>query len=145
MNQEAKQSLTVSSFIKAPVEVVFDAWLDPEIARRFLFATPEGEMVTAQLDPRVGGQFLFVDLRAGVEIAHIGEYREIVRPQRLTFSFAVPQFSEEFSLVDIRFSSTPTGCEVNLTQEDVLSEWADSSREGWQMILANLAACVEAT
>jgi len=38
--------LTVSRDIAASPERVFDAWLDPAIARRFLFATPDGEMLT---------------------------------------------------------------------------------------------------
>ena len=39
----AEYSIT-HSFAAAP-ERVFDAWLDPAIARRFLFATPTGEMI----------------------------------------------------------------------------------------------------
>jgi uncharacterized protein YndB with AHSA1/START domain len=141
---QPKATLTVTRHIAAPAEAVFDAWLDPETARRFLFATPEGEMITANIDPRVGGQFLFIDLRAGVEIVHVGEYRRIERPSCLVFTFAVPQFSEEFTEVEVDIRSSQDECELTLVHRDVLSDWVESSREGWEKILANLAECVEA-
>lgn len=44
-------------------ERVFDAWLDPARARRFLYATPEGEIVRCDLDARPGGRWTITDGR----------------------------------------------------------------------------------
>jgi len=125
------------AYPQAPT-VVFDAWLDPAIAGRFLFATPTGTMVKAQTDPRAGGGFLFVDRRDGVDVEHIGEYLEIDRPRRLVFSFKVPAFSDQSSTVALDLAAAGGGCEVTLTHEGVLPEYAEGSVQGWTMILANL-------
>ncbi|HEX3366243.1 SRPBCC domain-containing protein [Phenylobacterium sp.] len=128
----------------AAPERVFDAWLDPAIARRFLFATPTGEMIRAEVDAKVGGQFTFVDRRPEMgDVLHTGEYLELDRPRRLAFTFGVPQFNPDFTRVLLEFTPTPAGgCEVRLTHSDVPAEWADRSKQGWGMILGWLEAAL---
>ena len=121
-----------------PPAVVFDAWLTPEIAGRFLFATPTGTMVRAEIDPRVGGAFVFVDRREGVDFEHVGEYLEIDRPRRLVFFFRVPAFSDLASVVIIEIAPTEGGCELTLTHEGVLPDYAEGTKGGWTGILAGL-------
>lgn len=132
--------LVVTHTYAATPEQVFDAFLDPAIARRFLFATPTGEMIRAETDPRVGGKFTFVDRRPDMgDVLHTGEYLEIDRPRRLVFTFGVPQFRADFSTVALDLAPTPGGgCTLTLTQSDVAEEWADRSKHGWGMILAAL-------
>ena len=127
------------SFAAAP-ERVFDAWLDPAIARRFLFATPTGEMIRAEVDPKVGGKFTFVDRRPDMgDVLHTGEYLELDRPRRLAFTFGVPAFNPDFSKILLQFAPTPGGgCQLTLTQSDVPAEWAERSKDGWGMILGGL-------
>ena len=120
-----------------PAERVFDAWLDPEKARRFLFATPTGEMVTVEIDARVGGSFYVVERRDGEDAEHYGEYLEIDRPRRLVFSFAVPNYPSTKVIVEI--APRGTGCELTLTHEGVLPEFASRTEAGWSMILEGLA------
>jgi uncharacterized protein YndB with AHSA1/START domain len=131
------------SFAAAP-ERVFDAWLDPAVARRFLFATPTGEMIRAEVDAQVGGQFTFVDRRPDMgDVLHTGEYLELDRPRRLAFTFGVPQFNPDFTKVVVEFAPAPGGgCDLTLTQSGVPAEWADRSKEGWTMILGWLEAAL---
>lgn len=133
--------LTVTHSFNHPPERVFDAWLDPKVAGRFLFATPTGEMIRAEIDPRVGGRFVFVDRRPDMgDVEHVGEYRVIDRPRRLVFTFAVPAFDPGVTEVEVEISATTAGCDVRLTQRDTPEEWAEASTRGWAMILAGLEA-----
>ena len=135
--------LRVSRRFAASAERVFDAWIDPRKARRWLFSTPAGEIVRAETDPRVGGTFVFVDRRdsdTGKEdIEHVGEYLEVDRPRRLVFTFAVPRYSKEFTIVTVDIVPAGTGCELTLTHERVLPEWASKTEEGWTTLLGRLA------
>ncbi len=140
MKTENKVTVRVTRRFDASPERVFDAWLDPRKARKFLFATPSGEMVRAEIDPRVGGSFLFVDRRDGVDVDHIGEYLEIDRPRRLAFTFSVPLYSAEITRVFIEIVPVDGGCELTLTHEGVLPDWESRTRAGWGSILDQLNA-----
>jgi uncharacterized protein YndB with AHSA1/START domain len=127
----------VTRTFAASAERVFDAWLDPAMAKRFLFAAPIGEIVTTEIDARVGGGFRIVR-RDDRDIEHVGRYLEIDRPRKLVFTFAVPAFSPAETLVTIDIVPAAQVCELTLTHEHVLPEWADRTAQGWSMILAGL-------
>jgi len=131
---------SVTHTYAATPEQVFDAWLNPQIARHFLFATPTGEMVRYELDARVGGRFTFTDRRPDMgDVLHTGEYLEIDRPHRLVFTFGVPQFNPDMTTVELDFApASGGGCRLTLTQRQVPAEWADRSKDGWTKIIASL-------
>ena len=136
-------TLQVSRSFEASPEAVFDAWLDPKKAARFLFATPTGEMVKAEIVARVGGKFVFVDRRPGMgDVEHVGEYLEIDRPRRLVFTFGVPQYAKEITTVTVEITPTGSGCELVLTHAGVFPEMREQTTRGWTMILEGLAKAV---
>ena len=141
MTAKIPGKLIVTRRFEFPMERVFDAWLDPAKAGRFLFATPTGKMVRVEIDARVGGSFN-ITRRDGEDVEHVGTYLEIDRPRRLVFTFGVPKFSAQMTRVSIDLKPLPTGCELTLTHEGVLPEWLDRTREGWGMILDGLSACL---
>ena len=122
---------------------VFDAWIDPTIAGKWLFATPTGQIVKAETDPRVGGKFVFTDKRDGADIEHVGEYLEIDRPRRLVFKFLVPKYTQIWTQVAIDIVSLANGCELTLTHEGVLAEYESRSENGWTMLLNSLVKVAE--
>lgn len=132
----------VTRRFSASAERVFDAFLDPEKAGRFMFATPKGQMVRAEVDARVGGHYVFTDRRDGDDVEHHGEYLEIDRPQRLVFTFSVEKHSRDADRVQIDIVPLDTGgCELTLTHE-MKPEWAEyagRTQEGWTMIIDGLA------
>lgn len=129
----------VTRRFSASPERVFDAWLDAQQAASWMFATPTGEMVRAEIDARVGGTFCFVDRRDGEDVEHTGEYLEIDRPRRLVFTFSVD--SSEADWVSIDIVPLETGCELTLTHElhPVWAEYASRAEEGWSTMLDGLA------
>src|SRR5580658_3473531 len=120
MTEGPTSRVVVTQSFTASPERVFDAFLDLKVARRFLFATATGEMITAQIDARVGGQFTFIERRPDMgDVRHVGEYLEIERPRRLVFSFGVPQIDRRMTTVTIEIRPSAAGCELTLTNEGV--------------------------
>ncbi|HYN64260.1 MAG TPA: SRPBCC family protein [Candidatus Limnocylindrales bacterium] len=139
--EDSSATVRVSHRFSASPERVFNAWLDPATASRWLFATPSGLNVRAEIDARVGGRFTIVDRREGEDIEHTGEYLEIDRPRRLVFSFAVPKYSQQFTRVCIDIVPVDGGgCELTLTHEGVLQDYLARTRDGWQTMLQGLDA-----
>lgn len=144
--------LTLTRDIAAPPERVFDAWLDPALAGRFLFATPDGAMTTIEIDPRVGGRALIVEQRPQGEAEHHLQFEEIDRPRRLVFLFraclaGVGGQEGDWTRVTIAIEPADTGSRLTLTHE-MAPEWAayeQQTRSGWTMILASLAGIMETT
>jgi uncharacterized protein YndB with AHSA1/START domain len=140
MTADPRPIVRVTHRFDASAERVFDAWLDPKTAGRWLFATSTGQMVRVEIDARVGGQFIFVDRRNGEDIEHRGEYLDLDRPRRLAFTFGVPKYSSETTRVCVDIVPRETGCELTLTHEGVLPEYAERTNSGWTEILGRLAA-----
>jgi len=136
--EKPRVTVRITRSFDASPEEVFDAWLDPKKAKKFLFATPSGQMVRAEIDARVGGRFVFVDRRDGEEVEHTGEYLEIDRPRRLVFTFGVPQYTSEFTKVIIEITARSKGCDLVLIHEGVWEDYATRTESGWNMILDEL-------
>src|SRR5512132_2088007 len=102
---------------------VFDAWLTPALAGRFLFATRTGNILHCEINAKVGGEFTVTDRRPTADgdesffdAQHRGRYVEIKRPTRLVFDFGVEPFFEPDTRVAIDIERVGvTGSELTLT------------------------------
>lgn len=141
----------VSHRYSAPAERVFDAWLTPSQAARFLFRTRTGNVMQCEITPEVGGGFTVIDRRPAADgeesvfdVVHMGKYLEIERPRRLVFDFSVLTFgSEDPTRVTVEIAPvSPMACELTLSHDMGPSEHArqleESSRRGWNNMLALL-------
>lgn len=130
----------VSRSFDVPAERVFGALLDPQKAGKFMFATPEGEMVRAEIDPRIGGKYVFIDRRKGEDAVHRGEYLEIDRPHRLVFTLWVEGHSRAADRVTIEIAPHAAGSRATLTHEmpPEAGEFKKRTEEGWSKILQGL-------
>lgn len=87
--------LRITRRFDASPERVFDAFLNPQIARKWLFTAPETDMAArrVEIDARVGGKWLMTNPCQGMELEGIGDYLEIDRPRPLVFErFHVPKY-----------------------------------------------------
>lgn len=139
--------LTVTRCFAAPLERVFDAWLDPATAGNFLFATPDGVMEKVAIDPRVGGGFEIVERRPAGRAQHVGRFEAIDRPHRIVFLFRATMDGdggEDWTRVTIDLARDGDGCVLTLTHE-MDPQWAAYEQrtvEGWATILATLAKTI---
>ncbi|HSH90978.1 MAG TPA: SRPBCC domain-containing protein [Ramlibacter sp.] len=133
-----------------PAERVFDAWLTPAQAGRFLFTTRTGNILHCEIDPRVGGEFTVTDRRPNADgdesffdAQHRGVYTEIDRPSRLAFDFSVEPYSDAPTHVTIDVVPMgPNICELvlthNLGEGTTANVMQERTRQGWTNMLGQL-------
>jgi uncharacterized protein YndB with AHSA1/START domain len=140
--------IRVSHRFNAPAQRVFDAWLIPGQASRFLFRTRTGNVMQCQIQAEVGGGFTVTDRRPAAEgdesvfdVVHLGKYLELSRPRRIVFDLTVLTYTEDTTRVTVDI--TPLGPQVSdllLTHELGSTDHAhlieEATRKGWVNMLA---------
>jgi uncharacterized protein YndB with AHSA1/START domain len=139
MDTQQRINAHVTRRFSASAQRVFDAWLDSNTARRWLFATPTGEMVCTEIDARPEGWFYIVERRNGENVEHIGEYLELVRPRRIVFTLLAEKYSLSFDRVTVDINPLGIGCELSLIHETI-PELAQQVSRDWIEALDSLAA-----
>lgn len=127
--------------ISAPMDAVFDAWLDPKQLARFILPAPDMRSPEVTNDPVQGGAFEIIMHVGDKDIPHHGTYLEISRPQKLVFSWNSP-FSVEGSTVTLELSDAGSG-QTKITLRHVKfpsEESRDSHNGGWTRILEHLSS-----
>lgn len=143
MNAEPNVAVKVSRRFSAPAARVFDAFVTPADIARWMGAPAPAEGGKIEADPRAGGVFLFVAKRQGTDVAHFGEYREVIRPTRLVFTWAVLEAPPEPTVVSIDIVEVGDKCDVTLTHTGVPTPCETATQQGWTTILQTVAVIVE--
>jgi uncharacterized protein YndB with AHSA1/START domain len=145
MNQRAGDPIVEEIRINASAERVFDALTNPE--ERVQWWGAEGSFRTTHVesDLRPGGRWAMRGLRVnGEPFAITGEYREIIRPHLLVFTWLPDwQGSIERSLVRFDLREEHGITTVRLTHSGLRAETRRTSHRGWPQILAWLQAYAE--
>jgi uncharacterized protein YndB with AHSA1/START domain len=131
-------AVRVSRRFRAPPERVFEAWLDPEIAGKWLFATASRPMAKVAIDARVAGSFRLVDRGYGKPVAYSGEYVEIVPPRRLAFTLAAEHHPRVVTKVQVEIVPLKSGSELTVTNENVPPPYVSRTEARWTGILYGL-------
>ena len=132
MSEELR--VEISKVIDAPIERVFDAWLDPAMLSRFILPMRGMPRPEVEVDPREGGRFTIV--------MHVGEQKILViaRPTQLVFTWESPRSTDD-SEVRLDFTEVEAArTRVELTHLRFIDEEARADHEGgWSNILEMLA------
>jgi uncharacterized protein YndB with AHSA1/START domain len=136
-------AIRVEARIEASPERVFAAWLDPDVARRWLFATASRPIAQVEIDARVGGGFRFVERLAAGDVEHRGDYVAIVPHCRLVFTL-VDSDRRAATSVSVEIEPDAAGCTLALTHENVPLDLADGVETRWAGMLYGLAVTLDA-
>ena len=148
MNATDATTLRLRRTFDAPREEVFDAWTNPEVLRRWWSVTPAGRTPVAEVDLRVGGSYLLrmEDPESATTHTVRGEYREVLRPERLVYSWCWVRedgSSGHVSTVMVEFVAEGERTTVVLEHSELESaESAERHTYGWGACLEMLEARV---
>jgi uncharacterized protein YndB with AHSA1/START domain len=132
-------TVNISKIIHAPIEKVFDAWLNPKMMSKFMRGMPGMSESDVETDAREGGNFTIIMHAGDEKIKHTGRYLEISRPDKLVFTWASP-YSLDDSTVTLNFTKIDDDkTKITLSQVKFIDEEARSGHEsGWGCVLDKL-------
>jgi len=147
MNRSATFELTLTRQIRAPREKVFDAFVTERGIKAWM--CPRGMGIPeASVDARVGGKYrLTMRSRDGESFTAGGVYRELERPNRLTYTWTwegkdMPNME---TLISVSFAERDGGTEVTMTHSGFPDQsLCDSHRQGWSSSLNRLVDTLDA-
>jgi uncharacterized protein YndB with AHSA1/START domain len=136
-------SVTLVRRIKARPQVVFDAVTTAEGIAHW-WGPDAGPVLISESDPRVGGRYR-VRFRKldNTEHESSGEFLEIIRPERVVFSWRWKGGVEDpgESRIEITLRAVPEGTELTFTHSRLQDEETRRSHEGgWSGSLDKLEA-----
>jgi uncharacterized protein YndB with AHSA1/START domain len=135
---ETYRTLRLTCHYDARPQRVFDAWLDPPFAARWLFATASRPVAHVEIDPRVGHAFRFVDRDHDDTIEYRGVYTEIVPNRRLAFTLVLPRAEQTITHVTAVIAPLNGGARLSLVHEQVPKAKASHINNRWTGILYGL-------
>jgi len=131
--------LNVNKTIHAPIETVFDAWLNPKMLSLFMTPMPGMPDSEVENDAREGGHFTIIMHAGDDKLPHTGKYLEISRPDKLVFTW-VSDSSVDDSTVTLNFTKIDDHqTHISLSQVKFIDEKTRSDHKGgWGNILNKL-------
>lgn len=154
VKSEGQASVRLERRFEAPPDRVYEAWLDPDLARRWLSPGETG-VAAAEIEARVGGCYRIWHEDGGVPIGGFdGEVVELVPAQRIVLRLGLagpereagPVFDSRLTI--LLAEAEGGGTDLTLVHERLddlraaRPEIADAVGRGWELALDKLdAAC----
>jgi uncharacterized protein YndB with AHSA1/START domain len=138
MGELATTTIRLARRFRASPARAFDAWLDPSVARRWLFTTALQPAVRMDIRARVPGRLRVVERQWGGLVEHRGDFHRLARPHHLVFSLSVEGHPGRVSRVFVDIAATRTGCEMALTHAELPRADAARMKGRWIGMLYGL-------
>ncbi len=137
---EEAHSIEITRIFDAPPEVVFGAWLDPDLMRGWML---RGKCLEVEVEPREGGSYrLTAEMPYGPAVA-FGTFREIRAPERLVLTFSWEQIPIGETVITIDCRPHPEATEMHFRQELFPDEGTASIHEAaWPLDFDLLATAL---
>jgi uncharacterized protein YndB with AHSA1/START domain len=135
--------LTVTIKINASIKKVWDAIVNPEIIKQYLFGT---ETVT---DWKVGSPIIFQGVLKGVAYKDKGTILELIPEKKLKYDYwssfsKLEDIPENYQQISFELLSKNGISILSLTQENVPNQSAkEHSEANWRMVLDQIKKIVE--
>jgi len=136
----AQPSLTLQRRINATPAKIYSAWTDPSQIVKWMHPG-NVDVIHVEMDVRVGGRFRII-MRApdGEEHNVSGTFREVVRDEKLVYTWAYRSTPERESLVTLTLRRDGELTLLTLKHEQFFDEAArDNHETGWGQALDGLA------
>ncbi len=134
---------TTTIEVNAPKANVWDALINPEQIKKYLFGT------NTICDWKVGSPIRFTGEWDGKAYEDKGTILAIEKEIILSYDYwssfsGVPDVTENYQVVTFKLEGVDGKTQLNLTQQNIHSEEAKSHSEGnWKMVLNSLKELVE--
>lgn len=133
--------ISITRVFDAPRERVWREWTEPEAFADW-FGGHDGHipLSTVSMDVRPGGAWSLTMLAARGEIHWHGEYREVVKPERLVLTFSDHTDDDRYELVIVVLRSLGDGrTQMTFEQHGLMTPEAyEDARSGWSTFLERL-------
>ncbi len=134
-------TVNIDKIINAPIEKVFDAWLNQKMLSKFMVPCQQGMRDSdVKTNAREGGNFTIIMHVGDADIPHTGKYLEISRPDKLVFTWASQYSVVDNSTVTLNFTRIDANkTNISLSHVRFIDEESRSAHEGgWSDILEKL-------
>jgi len=135
----AEPSLSLQRRINASPARIYSAWTEPSQIVKWMHPC-NTEVIHAEMDVRVGGRFQLVMRAPDGEEHHVsGTFREVVRDEKLVYTWAYRSTPERESLVTFTLRREGEVTLVTLKHERFFDESVrDNHEAGWNQALDGL-------
>lgn len=133
------QPITIQTVVAAPIEKVWECWINPEHITQWAFASNDWEAPYADNDLQVGHSFktTMAAKDGSASFDFTGKYTNILEHELIDYVL------EDGRRVITGFESVPEGVKVTQTFDPETENTRELQQSGWQAILDNFKKHVE--
>lgn len=133
------ENITVKATINAPIEKVWEYYINPEHVKQWNNASPDWHTPEAESNFQVGGSFNYrMEAMDGSEgFNFTGVYDEIIEKRSIKYTMG------DNRKVDVEMKAMENVTDIEVTFELESENKPEMQRDGWQAILNNFKNYVE--